>query len=187
MKKVYFFLLTIFLSVEVIAQKGMYESIEIGFGSNFSKNENVMTALDVDFIGGYEFSEKFRIGLVFPVSYMVFRDELRTRHKDISIGLGFNANTLLHTSDIISLRADISFSICDLNPFTKSEPDWIFFRGKAVFQCYFNRFLTNRISPFVSLGMSYYFDSHNLPDNKIKNYQYVIPMIGVGITSKSSK
>lgn len=183
MKKICFFLLT-FLSLEVIAQKGFYESIEVGFGSNFSKDKSAMTAMDADFIGGYEFSEKFRIGVVFPVSYMVFRDELKAKHKGISVGLGINTNTFLCTNDVISLRADVTLGICDLNPSTKSNPDWIFFRGKAGLQCYFNTLSTDKIKPFVSLGVSYYFDSHELPDSKIKDYQYVVPLIGIGFKSK---
>lgn len=175
--------LLILLSMEVIAQKGFYESIEVGFGSNFSKSKSAMTALDADFIGGYEFSEKFRIGVVFPVSYMVFRDELKVKHREISVGLGFNANALLYANDAISLRTDVTLGICDLNPSAKSDPDWIFFRAKAGFQCYFNALSTNKVKPFVSLGMSYYFDSHELPDNTIKDYQYIIPLIGIGIKS----
>lgn len=178
------FALVLLLSLEAIAQKGFYESIEVGFGSNFSKNKHAMAALDADFIGGYAFSEKFRIGVVFPVSYLVFSDEIKATHRGISVGLGFNTNVLLYTNDAFSLRADATLGICDLNPSAKSDPDWIFFRAKAGLQCYFNALSSQKAKPFVSLGMSYYFDSHELPDNKIKNYQYTIPWIGIGVTSK---
>ncbi|MDO5104415.1 hypothetical protein [Capnocytophaga sp.] len=183
MKKVFLWCFVLF-SLTIKAQKGFYESIEVGFGSNFSKNTNVMTALDLDFIGGYEFSEKFRIGAVLPVSYMVFNDDLNIKHKGVSVGLGFNANVLLYSNEALSLRADVILSVCDLSPSAKSDPDWVFFRGKAGLQCYFNSLANGKVQPFISLGMSYYFDSHELPDNKFKDYQYIIPLIGIGIKSK---
>lgn len=159
-----------------LPQKGFYDEIALHFGSNFSKNKNEMTTLGAHLTIGYAFSSHFRAGLVFPIGYTAFQDENSVRYRSFFTGYGLNLNAKCYSDSRITLRADLK--ITGQN-FHDKKKEWTMIVIAPSLQWYFENFSTQKLKPFVALGINSHYNSYD-ELSQSKEYLYLTPSISVG-------
>lgn len=177
----------ILFSGMLLAQKGGYSDTGLNFGSNFSKGKSAMTNIEMINNFGYEFSEKFRLGVAFPIGFMFLRGEneynVVEKFRLFTLGFGLNGNFRFYNDTRFALRGNISLMGISAD-YSNNPSDWFFLKSVTSIELYPHSMATAKIKPYCAIGLNSYYSLREFSDKTEKEYSYFAPFIGIGVISK---
>lgn len=180
MRRLFFFIFVLLLSHKGFSQRGLYQEDNLFFGSNILKNEFAMSQINLDLGIGYNFSEKFKLGLFLPIGYSFFKDENNNKARSFSSGIGISGNFRFYSNEIIILRSDTRFAFG--SPNKESLSDWGFTRIGTEIQTYFSSLASERTKPYIAIGANAIYGLYE-KNNIVKERFYFMPHISAGIVT----
>lgn len=185
------FILSLFcvFCINTFAQRGFFEETNIMGSSNFiGKKNGAMHEYGLEFMLGYQFNEKFRLGVRIPLTHIIFREN-NERFSSVGNALfGLSLNVRLFKKEDFSLRTDISSFVVDTRKRQEGLGDsqnWFFLKSSAGLQ--FHGSIDDYDSVYIGVGVNYHTDTHTYSPTFSKNYHFFAPYISIGFTNFLSK
>lgn len=126
---------------------------EFDAGGNFRFNEGRMWSFGMQPAVGYEISERLRIGIPIAYYFMLFSHRKNEKMRDLTNGMGICVNFRVDKNQNVELRANIDLTYDNSNRYRQ---DWFFFKKSASLQVFPLKLASQKIKPFVSLGVKHY-------------------------------